>query len=147
SASRSSVDYYQAISQGQGEMPGFEDELSEAERWSLADYTRSLGLGGSSSLVAQATPVPSGTEAEGTATAAADEEPQTAGAGVVRGELINRTGKELPSDLTVTLHAFDNMQFAGTYSTTIAADESFTFENVEMPAGRIYMVSTEYNGA
>lgn len=147
SASRSSADYYQTISQGQGEMSGFEDELSEAERWSLADYTRSLGLGGSSSLVAQATPVPSGTEAEGTATAAADEEPQTAGAGVVRGELINRTGKELPGDLTVTLHAFDNMQFAGTYSTTIAADESFTFENVEMPAGRIYMVSTEYNGA
>ena len=42
-AGKSANDLYQAISQGVGDqMPAFSDKLSEAERWALADYLRSL---------------------------------------------------------------------------------------------------------
>ncbi|RPI80972.1 MAG: hypothetical protein EHM41_21620 [Chloroflexi bacterium] len=150
SAAQTSEDFYQIISQGLDSMPGFEDELSDAERWSLADFTRALGFASSARMVAQVTPTPSETgeavEEPGAVTPEV-EAAQEITSGIIRGQMVNQTGEDLPDDLVVTLHAFDSMQLAGTYTTTISADESFTFENIEMSAGRIFVASTEYNGA
>lgn len=149
-AAQTSEDFYQIISKGQGSMPGFESELSETERWSLADYTRTLGFASSARMVAQVTPTPSEfgetVEEPGVETPEV-ETAQEIRSGIIRGQMVNQTGEDLPDDLVVTLHAFESMQLTGTYTTTISPDENFTFEDIEMSAGRIFVASTEYNGA
>ncbi|MFU8771721.1 MAG: hypothetical protein ACNA8H_04785, partial [Anaerolineales bacterium] len=67
--------------------------------------------------------------------------------GTVSGRVINATAGEIPSGLVVILHGFDSMQETFTESTTVLEDGSFAFEGVEMPSGRAYIASTEYQQA
>jgi mono/diheme cytochrome c family protein len=164
-AAKSADDFYQAISAGVSPaMPAFAGELSEDDRWVLADYLRLLTFGS----VSESAATGGGTASPGTSLAASPESPQatalpgsafpeaTAGAGTppvetppaslgrVTGQVLNASGGKIPPDLTIALHGYDDMQ--QTYSTTTTAlpDGTFSFEKVEMPVGRAFIASAEY---
>lgn len=155
-AQRSSADLYQATSAGvPPDMPAFETQLSEAERWALADYLRSFAFASAPTAAAppaQGTPVPQETAAEitgspqptsGTAAALGTPEAVT---GVITGRVVNASGGEVPAGLEVTLHGFDEMQQAFTATAQASSDGSYTFENVEMPQERAFIASLKHNG-
>jgi hypothetical protein len=139
---------YTVISEGAGtDMPAFADTLSDAERWEVADYLRTLMYAA---------------QGEGTETAVTTEEVEAGETPVVEVEptgstqemvgdilveLVNGTGGEVPDDLEVTLYGFDNMQIA--YSQTIQSGEagSYQFKDVEMPEGRAYLAAVDYQGS
>ena len=155
-AQRSNADLYQATSAGVApDMPAFEDSLSEAERWALADYLRSLTF---ASAPAAAAPVDQGTPAPQETGPAVTGSPQPTSAtplvsptaetatGVITGRVVNASGGEVPQGLEITLHGFDEMQQAYTATAQASADGSYFFENVEMPEGRAFITSLKHNG-
>jgi mono/diheme cytochrome c family protein len=158
---RSTDDLYQAIKNGSGQaMPAFADQLTDDEIWNLADYLRSLsftsqpaasanagsggtaGSGTTSGNDGQAAVPPSGDTTSGSSSGS-----QNSQIGVVSGTVTNGSGGTVPSDITLTLHGLDNMQVVYTDTTTINADDTFAFDGVELPENRVYVVTTEFNGA
>ena len=153
-ASKSSVDLFQTISQGAGpEMPAFETKLSQEERWALTDYLRSMTF------------VPSGNQAMTTpaATAIAQETPgvqftptveitltqeisSTESLGVVMGAINYEGDLQIPVGLTVTLHGFDQMQLVITGTVTVQSDNSYMFPEIEMPEGRMFLATVQFQG-
>ncbi|HEY9153267.1 MAG TPA: c-type cytochrome [Anaerolineales bacterium] len=86
------------------------------------------------------------------ATATAIPATNAAGAGTVTGSIQISSGT-LPSGLTVTLHGFDQSQNQTstpqeivTLTATPAPDGTFKFENVPMPANRIFTAEVDYKG-
>lgn len=167
-AGKAAADFYAAITQGVApEMPAFGDQLSEADRWSLTDYLRSLAFNASGSTLAQAgtTETPEGTAASSqSATAASQTTPEpgetpapgitttevlssTSVLGSISGVVTNSSGGDIPSGLAVTLHGFDQMQTAITETTTLKDDGSFVFQDVPMPSGRVFLTTVEFDGS
>lgn len=142
----SDADLFQAISAGvEPDMPAFGDQLSEDERWALAAYLRSLTFvqaGETASLQATTSPQPSAVA--GTAEAPQASTTPALGLGTIRGEVTNASGGDLPSGVTVTLHGFDNMQASYTATATVQPDGTYIFKNIEMPTGRAFIASVEY---
>jgi hypothetical protein len=75
------------------------------------------------------------------------------GLGTVSGSIDNNTGEDLPSDLKVTLRGYDHgadpstgPQEVLTLESTLEADGTFVFENVEMPLSRIFLAELTYEG-
>ncbi len=148
---KTAADHFTAISEGvPPDMPAFEESLSEAERWSLASHLRNMTFHAPGSLAEAEEPSgeeeppagENGEEAQPTALAAAEN-----GAGVITGQVINASGGEVPSDLVLMLHGFDNVQAVITSTTDIRPDGSFAFEEIEMPLGRSFVVVAEFGGA
>jgi len=99
-------------------------------------------------LAAELTPVSATPEASGEASA-------TPGVvvGTVSGTVVQGTGGALPAGLTVVLRGFDHGQdTTGTLaesvnlSAPLGADGSFSFENIEMPTGRLFLARVTYGG-
>ena len=65
--------------------------------------------------------------------------------GVVTGKITNGSGGAIPNGLTVTLHGYDSMQETYTKTAPVQAGGVYTFENVEMPAGRVFTASVDFN--
>ncbi len=152
-ASKSEADYYQTMTTGAGaDMPAFASQLTDDERWTLAAYLRSLSfenVAQPAGIQAAATlPITPGAQAQ-TTTEPAATQPVTAtmGVGAVTGLITSAGGDTLPQDLQVTLHGFDDMTIVVTRTTTIQADGSYTFPDVEMPVGRVFITSVEYKQA
>ena len=153
-SARSSLAVYAAVTNGVGEaMPGYDESLTENERWSVAAYVRSLGLprgvepiaaetqpAATPSPAADETPAPAeGTPAETATTAAA--------AGSVTGRVQNGTaGLGPPPGLEIVLHGFDGDQEAFTLSTSVGPDGAFAFDGLERVPGRVYVATTDYDG-
>jgi mono/diheme cytochrome c family protein len=148
-ASRSAQDFFTAISVGVGEeMPSFSDQLSEADRWTLATSLRAFSF-----VVAGVSADPLEEEVQITPHAVEEieqleeieleDESDTKG-GIVTGMIINASGGEIPSGSEVTLHGFDNMQETFTERATVMQDGTFIFEGIEMRTGRAYIASIEY---
>ena len=108
----------------------------------------------------ETTPV-DGTQAAVTtdaATPSAESTPEAtaapvAGVGNVSGSVVNQTGKDLPADTKVSLTAFEHAgdmnagpQEAGAYETTVNADGTFVFENIDIPESRIYVAEVTVDG-
>jgi mono/diheme cytochrome c family protein len=153
-AGKSAADLFAAISQGAPpDMPAFEDQLSEDERWVLASYLRNLTFSRSQGEQAAA-PTPmlqvttpmseTVTAASGTPVAAAEE--PTSSAGTVTGSVVNLSNQPVPEGLEVILRGYDNMTPVITQTTTLQTDGKYAFENVEMPTGRAFMVLVDYKG-
>ncbi len=156
-AARSSLDFYRAMVEGiQPDMPAFSDQLSETDRWEIADYIRSLAFT-PPSTEAQ---VPPDTQSTGVDSAPpadqADEpeqkqqsEPETGDrlANIVRGEVTNLSGGEVPEGMMVTLHGFDHFDPVYTTTTNIQEDHSYIFQDIELTEGFIYFTTVDYNGA
>ena len=104
----------------------------------------------------ETTPV-DGTQAAGTPEATAQvtvEATLAPGMGSVSGSIDNQTGKPLPSDMKVTLRAMEHgsdpntgPKEIATFDGTVNADGTFVFENMEIPANRIYIADVTVNGS
>ncbi|HEX9616511.1 MAG TPA: c-type cytochrome [Anaerolineales bacterium] len=144
-AAVSGAELFEVISTGKApDMPGFTDRLAEEERWALTAYLRSLTFASQGETAGlQETPPPEtpGPEDSGTPVAASPE----LEVGTVSGKVVNLSGGDLPEGLEVTLHAYDDMQETATRTTTVLQDGSYTFTEVEMPLGRVYIVSVEFD--
>lgn len=97
--------------------------------------------------------LPAGTTPD--ATSVTPETTGTAGipTGAVTGTIISGSGGAIPADLIVTLRGFDMPQDQTSNPTeaihlpgTVQPDGSYTFENVEIPSGRIFLTEVTYNG-
>jgi len=146
---------YQSVTDGVGTMHAFESVLSDDERWSLADYLRSLTfksvysaetLEGGQTLESTgqpaSTPLAQDTNELETLSASQDE----IGSGSVSGYVMNMSGGELDPGLEVFLHGFDQMQVVITETTTLADDGSYQFSEIEMPVGRVFLTTIDYDG-
>lgn len=145
-ANKSSAQLFEAIRAGiEPAMPAFADQLTEDERWALAAYLRSLTFATPEEIAkAQETPLP-GITGEVGATGTPLAPVTGVENGMVTGQVMNASGGEVPPDLVIELFGFDAMQQAYSASTSIGPDGSYTFSDVEMPVGRAFITSTEYN--
>ncbi len=156
--------FYQVVSEGSSSMPAFAGELSEDQRWSVSEYVRWLSF--AAGQAGQVAAAPLGGTAEATtlppkATQSPESsltQPLTSTAvmtgtvpginmGVVQGTVTNASGGDVPEGVEVTLHGFDQMQMAATLTTTTGADGVYRFTGVEMPEGRAFLATLEYQGA
>jgi mono/diheme cytochrome c family protein len=161
-AGKSTEDLFQAISDGlPPAMPSYSEQLSEDDRWALADQLRMLSFTPTTENAAVSSPASSGaavTQAPGTPDSTGipgSAVPETGGAtppsetpstnpGLITGQVLNASGSDLPADLTIALHGFDEMQQTYSATTTALVDGTFRFENVDMPPGRAFIASAEY---
>ncbi len=67
--------------------------------------------------------------------------------GVVSGLVTNGSGGELPVGAEVMLHGFDQMQMTITQTTTVSAEGIFSFNDIEMPDGRMFFASLQHQDA
>ncbi|MBK9926084.1 MAG: c-type cytochrome [Anaerolineales bacterium] len=178
-----STDYYKDLSKmsdlstvalarivrlGNETIPAFGENLPDAETWAVAEYLRSLSYDVAAPATptvvpATETPAPVDTpSAEGTpieGTPQTNVQPEATvvvkeGFGTVSGTIDNKTGKELPSDLKITLRGYEHdlanpnagTQEVLTLEGVAAPDGSFIFENVEMPENRIFLAEAKYEG-
>ncbi len=164
-AQTSSASLYQSISEGVlPDMPAYTSTLDDPQRWALVGYLRSLtfvapssnenayptpaavnntqatmianpGPTGFPQLVVTQTPV---------LTSTTEVTPTATFLGSVTVQLINGSGGDAPSDAPVTLYGFDDMQ--NTYSDTLTTGENgvYTFTNVIMPEGRVFLAGADY---
>ncbi len=164
-AQSSSASLYQAISAGiTPDMPAYTSTLDDNERWALVAYLRSLTFA-IPQLTANTYPAPSiKTTAEPTSiaypapeaypnpiltqasslTSTSEVTPTVTFLGSVAVQLINGSGGDAPTDAPVTLYGFDNMQ--NTYSETLTSGVNgvYTFTNVIMPKGRVFLAGTDF---
>lgn len=126
------------------------NKLTDEQHWALASYLRSLSFAAAGDLTAltpepgQAPPL-AGDEA--TQLAADEVISPTVVVGVVSGLVTNGSGGELPVGAEVMLHGFDQMQMTITQTTTVSAEGIFSFNDIEMPDGRMFFASLQHQDA
>lgn len=159
-------------SDGIGEMPGFGSSLKPDDIAAVSVYVRSLsfvseletaeapvevptatlGSGENSSGSLEQTPIgtaetfPPPNVPDGQSTPLETpliENPATI---KVTGKVIAPDGMTLPEGLTVTLVGFDSMSQAYESQTSVKADATFEFENVEFVTGRAFLATIDYQG-
>ena len=170
------VELARIIKVGNDEVKAFGSDLDEDEVWAVAVYLRTLPFAAASMAIAPTPlatmepatasqtliPAETGTpSAEGTAIEETTQTtiPNEAAAsaqfavGIINGSVENKTGAEFPSDLKITLRGFDHgadpnatPQEVLSLEEVISADGKFTFDNVEMPASRIFLAQLTYAG-
>jgi len=165
----SAVDLARLIRAGNDSIPAFGAKLSDDDLWAITDYLRSLSF--STAALAQPATAPAnqtsvaadiGTaSAEGTpvgteqATTGSEATPIVkAGFGTITGSIVNKVSAGLPSDLTISLHGFDHSatdptagpQEVLTQAGTVNMDGTYTFNNIEIHEGRIFLVEVDYSG-
>lgn len=147
-------DLVKIIREGNENLPAFGSGFSEEEAYAAAAFIRALTFAPPPPpAVESATQTPVAAEA-GTATenASQPEGTQEAGAGVIKGQIENRSGEALPSDIKVTLHGFDHGADPGAGPTeflneqgAVNADGSYIFETT-LVENQIYIVEITVNG-
>lgn len=179
-ASLSSNDLVRMMREGAGSIPAFGADFSDDEAYAVAAYLRTLTFSPlTDPVVASApeTPAPTATEAPsaqetpGAEEQAGDESeaetgeeesaeeveiveaPETASAGKVSGFVENRTGKDLPANLRITLHGFDHgvnpaagPQEIVTLEGNVNPDGSYNFDDIELLERQIYVAELEMDG-
>jgi mono/diheme cytochrome c family protein len=164
-AENTSQGLYETITNGiQPDMPAYSSTLDENERMALVSYLRSLTFTASevaasayppstsnASAVNSAYPYPA-PQANPIAQVAQTPVPTTTDEvsptepiiGSVSVQLVNGSGGDVPSDATVTLYGFDDMQNTYTATLTSGVNGVYTFLNVTMPEGRAFLAGVEY---
>ncbi len=149
-AAISNQDMVNVIVNGLGDsMPAFGNMLSDDKKWAVVSFIRSLSYKPVERAVSPVPEVATTQDVEATPAVSVNGE-VTATPGLrmvdITGKVTNDSGTPLPTGLKVSLIAFDNMQPTTTSETIANSDGSYEFKDVEMPAGRIYIASVEYNG-
>ena len=173
-SSLSENDLMQVIKVGQGGIPAFGKNFSADEFAAVAAYLRTMTYtvaAAPTTVPASATPVSAGTAVtpgaetpsaattpvDGTpaaVTPVADQATPAAGTGTISGSIDNQTGKPLPSDMKVTLRAMEHSgdmnagpKEIAKFDGTVNVDGTFIFENMEIPASRIFIADVTVNGS
>jgi mono/diheme cytochrome c family protein len=147
-AAKSSAEMFSVISDGAGtDMPAFADELSDMERWAVADYLRTL-MFTQANEIAEATVTTQEVEAGETPAVVTESTEITQTTMVdITVQLVNGSGGDVPSDLEVMLYGFDNMQMAYTQTLQGGENGSYLFADVELVEGRAYLAAVDYQGS
>jgi len=142
---------------GQG-IPALGKSLSADELNAVAAYLRTLSLD-ASALAAEPATVPEAEEPSGAETPTdgeqADATPEAASmvsvTGPISGMLVNGSGGETPAGALITLHGFDHASSASstpeevvTETATTDEDGVFTFDDIDLSEGRIFIVEASY---
>lgn len=129
---RSIQDLIRIIAEGMGEgMPGFADELSDEQLQNASTYVMSLALTGE--MVSE--PEEIVTEPEGTLT------------GYVLGQVTNgSSGNEIPAGTEITLYGFEGQQEVVLETTTVESDGPFSFGEIEMQPGWVFVAVLAHQG-
>ncbi|GAB4498643.1 MAG: hypothetical protein OHK003_11610 [Anaerolineales bacterium] len=154
-------DLVKLIREGNANFPAFGSGFSDEEAYAVAAYIRTLTFAAPSAPVAveateapvtaeAMTPSAEGTPAEGTPQAEVTEEPVSVS--IVKGQIDNRSGEDLPSDLQITLRGFDHGSDPNAGPTeflniqgAVNPDGSYAFE-VELVQNQIYLTELKVNG-
>ena len=165
-AQHSLQDFYQVLSQGVGsEMPAF-GYLNNDQRWAVLAYVRTLGLlpGPETPAVASAAGVPTQTarpasmptgsvalaaQPTSVTTVVGTPAPQgtpavVTGQAAILGKVVNSSSGQLPSGLIAALQSTDGTKLTEIASGSVQSDGSYSFQNVDIVAGRSYLVSVQY---
>ena len=158
----SGVELARIVKQGNEQVPAFGATLSDEEVWAVSAYLRSLSFDTSpvvSAPESSGTPEAKDTSRsplEGTEQPLATNEATAiakAGSGTINGSIENRTNLELPSELKVTLRAYEHgadpstgPQEVFSQETMVDTTGSFVFENIEMPVNRIFVAELTFDG-
>lgn len=147
-ASKSAADLFQSISNGVAPaMPAYAEELSEDQRWTLTTYIRSLTFAADGQLAE--------TESQAAVTAEDMLQPAiepteaitpTQVTGVISGLVENGSGGELPQDLEIMLHGFENQSLVITQTVTLDDSGTYTFSDIEMPHGMMFFTTLQHQG-
>jgi mono/diheme cytochrome c family protein len=149
------------LSEGGEGLPALGESLSDDELVAVADYLQTLTLDASSLAAepASATEAESSESAPAAGTPTGGEQAETTPeaasvvtvTGQVSGTLVNGSGGDIPAGASVTLHGFDHAASASgtpeevvTETTTTDANGAFTFEDVDLAEGRIFLVEASY---
>ncbi len=158
-ASKSGFDLYSSLVLGMPPaMPAFGEKLTDEQRWAIVAYLQSLtftlppeAIQNANTQATLTAPVPgevSGTALptpEGTPAPTSQEKP-TNGKGLITGRVSNGSGGDVPASLVITLEGYDNFEQVITATTTLKSDSTFSFENIELQEGRVFVAYTEYGG-
>ena len=130
---------YTIVTEGQGQnMPSFADDLTDAERYAVVAYARTLSLG-HSDVIGQIPPTP-----DAAAAAEATAEVTAAVHGTITGMVTNGTSAStVPSDLQVNLIISSGGNLVSRQQTNLS-DTSFTFTDVPIIAGADYVTAVIY---
>lgn len=124
SAGQSLEAWHTVTASGRGEMPAFQDKLSDADIWAALSFARTFGY---EPLSAPALP---------------------AGDGRVVGVLLNGTpGGASVAGLTVTLNTFEDFTPLQTQEAQVGPDGNFEFGELPTDSKYVYLVTAEYGGA
>ena len=138
---------HQSITNGiSPNMPSFSNTLSEDQRWTVVSFLRALTFAGPSEPSDPAEGPTSESETTPEPTTAPTPTEKASVADVVTGQLAFISGEKPLDGMVITLRGFDDMQETISMSTTIQSDGSFRFTNVDMPLGRVFVASTEFEG-
>jgi mono/diheme cytochrome c family protein len=159
-ASKSGFDLYSSLVLGMPPaMPAFGEKLNDEQRWAIVAYLQSLTFTTPTEAIQNATtqatlaapvsgevpgtalPTPGGTPVSTPA-----EQPAN-GKGKITGRVSNGSGGVVPTNLVITLEGYDNFEQVITATTTLRSDDTFSFENIDMQEGRVFVAYTEYSGA
>jgi cytochrome c553 len=167
-AEAASQNLYQSITSGiTPDMPAYSSQLDDNDRLALVAYLRSLTFNNPATTVSSypppATSVPSiasaypypGPQAYPNPVATAIPRPTATSeiiptgtfVGTVSVQLVNGSGGEVPSDASITLYGFDDMQNTYSETLTTGANGLYVFSNVEMFEGRAFLAGAEYGSA
>jgi mono/diheme cytochrome c family protein len=162
-SSLSEVELARIIKQGNEEVMAFGSNLSDDEVWAVATYLRTLAYV-TDSVASASTSLPTTEPATVVETAITSDAntpsvegmpvgTEQAGLGTVSGSVENKTGVDLPSNLKVTLRGYDHgadpsagPQEVLTLEDTLNADNTFVFDDVEIPVSRIYIAELTFDG-
>lgn len=154
-------DLVKFVREGNENFPAFGSGFSDEEAYAVAAYIRTLTFAVPPAPVAveatetlaateAVTPSAEGTAVKGTPQAEATEEPVAVS--MVKGQIDNRSGEELPSDLKITLHVFDHGDDPSAGPTevlnqlgSVNPDGTYAFD-VELIESQIYLAEVEING-
>jgi mono/diheme cytochrome c family protein len=170
-ATLSRAELVKMLSEGGDGIPALGDKLSQEELTAVAAYLQTLTLGAPSlaaepaSAAATEAPAQAGTPSaeatpvEGTQQAGATPEATlaTSDVGLVSGKVVNGSGGEVPPGTTVTLHGFEHStDTSNTTNTTpqevvtetakTGANGTYTFKDIAIPQGRIFLAEASYKG-
>jgi mono/diheme cytochrome c family protein len=146
------------MKEGAGDIPAFGKDFTDTEALAVAAYLRSLTFAPQQTATATAVPATQASADTTSGTPSAETTPAvdvtpgaTEAAGTaainVSGSIDNQTGKDLPSNIKVTLHGYthDGTDMSKgpeevlTLEGTANADGTFAFENIEASKGLIFL--------
>jgi mono/diheme cytochrome c family protein len=154
-AALSTVELANLLAVGGEGLPALGESLSREELQSIAVYLRTLTFGAPSlaSGPASTAATTSPNQSEVPATDQAEESTVPIGFDSVSGKLVNGSNGDVPAGATVTLHVFEHStdpntmpQEVLTKTTDTDSNGTFTFDEVSMPEGRIFLVEANYQG-
>jgi mono/diheme cytochrome c family protein len=153
----SETDLVHVIRTGKGDIPAFGQGYSDSDAHTAAAYLRTLTFTTPPAAASVTTSPAEATQLEGLPQASGTPPAESmttsvAGMGNVTGTVALSHPAKLDG-LTVTLHGFDHTadQTSGpqevlTLTTSVAQDGTYVFENVAIPANRIFVADVDYSG-